>query len=81
MFLSHRLKPQPHHIFLFSLQNNPGKSEHSLIRELDDCSSSATMLLLPKRTYQPNYIKRKRTHGFFETKGGRKVIAQRIAKG
>ncbi|KNA05237.1 hypothetical protein SOVF_192230 [Spinacia oleracea] len=49
-----------------------------------DDSSSDPMILFPKRTFQPSTLRRKRNHGFFArkaTKGGRKVIARRIAKG
>lgn len=50
----------------------------------NDSALIYTSLVMPKRTYQPKKIKRKRKHGFLKrslTKEGKKIIKRRRIKG
>jgi len=49
-----------------------------------DGTGSETLRAMPKRTYQPNVLHRKRTHGFLRrmrTKSGRNILERRRRKG
>ncbi|KAF3976457.1 hypothetical protein CMV_000344 [Castanea mollissima] len=80
----HRARPTQRIGLWFGVWLGGAGYVENLYMQGDVSSSNEQMILFPKRTFQPSTIQRKRNHGFFDhkaTKGGRNVIARRIAKG